>query len=72
MIGENFQIYNVKITGKCIREIPTLLAWFDHLCLMPPVKQTPLYKFAQKQWKSFLERGTSYLRGRPLLRYKSK
>ena len=45
MAGENFQIYTVQITGKCICE--TFPPSLHDLIIRPHVKQSP-HKFAQK------------------------
>ena len=45
MAGENFQIYTVQITGKCICE--TFPPSLHDLIIRPHVKQCP-HKFAQK------------------------
>ena len=45
MVGENFQIYNDQMTGKCICDPP--LFWND-LTISPPCRTIP-HKFAQKR-----------------------
>ena len=69
MTRENFQIYTVQITGKCIWEtFPTSL---NYLIIRPHVKQS-LHKFAQKKfvplWKAFLrEQALPYFWGEETL-----
>ena len=70
MASENFQIYTVQITGKCICE--TFPPSLHDLIIRHHVKQSP-HKFAQKHpsWKAFLreKRSSLTLRGEETLLY---
>ena len=62
MVGENFQIYSVQITGKCICE--TFPPSLHDQIIRPHEKQSP-NKFVKKKfvppWKSFLREKSSSL-----------